>query len=116
MAYDIHLAERIQRILREKRVAFFERKMFGGIAFMVDEKMCLGVIKLDLMARVGPDAYAEAVTKNGARPMEFTGRPMAGYLFISAEGVDAEADLEYWVDLCLAYNPQAKASKKRKKK
>lgn len=116
MAYDEHLSERIHRLLTEKKVDFFEKKMFGGIAFMVEEKMCVGIVKNDLMARVGPDIHAEALTKPGARPMEFTGRPMKGYVFVAPEGVDSDADLEYWVDLCLLFNPLAKASKKRTNK
>lgn len=116
MAYDDHLTSRINRILAEKRVNFYEKKMFGGVAFMVEEKMCLGVIKDELMARVGPEQFAAALEKPHARPMDFTNRPMEGYVYASPEGVDTDADLEYWVDLCLAYNPLAKAAKKKSKK
>ena len=83
---------------------------------MVDDKMCVGVVNDDLMARVGPDAYEESLTKKGSRPMDFTGRPMKGYLFIDAEGVDMDEELSYWLDLCLTFNPLAKSSKKKKKK
>ena len=80
---------------------------------MVDDKMCLGIVKDELMARVGPDAENEALKMKGSRPMDFTGRPMKGYLFVSEEGIDMEEDLEKWVQLCLDFNPQAKSSKKK---
>ena len=114
MAYDEHLADRIRQILREKRVAFEEKKMFGGLAFMIDDKMCIGIVKEDLMARVGPEKHEEALTQEGARPMDFTKRPMQGYVFVSGEGWDNEDQLEKWIQWSLDYNPLAKASKKKK--
>ena len=115
MAYDIFLAERISNSLKQKNIIFEEKKMFGGIAFMVDEKMCLGVNKDKLMARIDPDFYEEALTITGAEKMALTGRPMKGFLFIDSHGIDMEKDLEFWVDKCLEYNPKAKANKKKKK-
>lgn len=114
MAFDDYLAERISRILKSKKIAFEERKMFGGLCYMIDDKMCLGIVKNDFMARVGPDAYEKALAMDGARPMDFTKRPMNGYVFVSPEGVNSEQDLERWIDWCLAYNPLAKSSKKSK--
>jgi TfoX/Sxy family transcriptional regulator of competence genes len=116
MAYDEHFASRINRILTEKSASFSEKKMFGGIAFMVDEKMCVGIVKDNLMARVGPDAYAKALEMPYVSPMEFTGRPMEGYVYVAPDGVDSESDLEYWVDMCLAFNPFAKKAVKKKTK
>lgn len=116
MAYDEHLADRIAGVLKQKRAKFYEKKMFGGIAFMVDDKMCIGVVKDELMARVGPDNEEAALKKDGCRPMDFTGRPMVGYVFVDADGIDRESDLEFFVDLALQFNPFAKASKKKKKK
>ena len=119
MAYDAYLAERISNILNSRHANFYEKKMFGGLCFMVEEKMCCGIIfskKNDLeviMARIGVDAYPSAILKDGIKPMDFTGRPMKGYIFITPEGYDNDTHLEYWIDLCLAFNPQAKASKKR---
>lgn len=115
MPYDDHLAERVSRVLTRKKVSYFEKKMFGGMAFMVDEKMCLGVVKEELMARIDPEAESEALEREGARPMDFTGRRMKGFVFVGGEGIDKEDDLEYWIDLALAFNPFAKASKKKKK-
>lgn len=115
MAYDEHLAERIELVLHRMNAHFYTKHMFGGVAFMVDDKMCLGVTRNDLMARVGPELEEEALKQIGARPMDFTGRPMKGYVHVSPDGVDTEEDLEKWVRWCLEFNPKAKASSKRKK-
>lgn len=115
MGYNVYLADRIQRILREKQVFFEERKMFGGLCFMVDGKMCAGIVNDQLMARIGPDVYDEVLQKSGVAPMDFTGRPMKGYVFVSAEAIDTESELEDWLQLCLDFNPKAKSSKKRSK-
>ncbi|NNE30693.1 MAG: RNA methyltransferase [Saprospiraceae bacterium] len=122
MAYDEFFADRVRRVLEEKKILFTEKKMMGGLLFMVDEKILCGV-HLDkkygdslLTARVGEEAYAREIHKEECLPMDFTGRPMKGYLFITPEGFDLDNDLAYWVQLCLDFNPLAKASKKRKKK
>lgn len=87
--------------------------MFGGVAFMVDHKMCIGVIGNELMCRVGPHRESEALAEQGAGPMLFTGRALKGYITVKPEGFDTEADLEKWVDWCLVFNPEAKASRKK---
>lgn len=122
MAYDEYLADRIRVQFGEQQVAFEEKKMMGGLCFMVDEKMCCGIHydkkrEMDLlMARIGPEASVEAMERPGCHPMDFTGRPMKGYVFISPDGFDSDADLAHWIGLCVAFNPLAKSSKKRKKK
>lgn len=115
MAYDPYTIERIERILQEKSVNYSRKNMFGGVAFMVDDKMCFGLASENLMCRVGPDQEADALASIGTRPMDFTGRPMKGYVFVSPEGYDTENQLETWIDRCLAFNPLAKASKKKQK-
>ncbi len=80
---------------------------------MVDEKMCVGIVKENLMSRIGPDVYEESLTKTGCKEMNFTGRPLKGYVFIEPIGVDMDEDLEYWIQLALDYNPIAKISKKK---
>jgi TfoX/Sxy family transcriptional regulator of competence genes len=115
MAYDEHLADRVRQSLKEKGIHYLEKKMFGGLCFMVDDKMCMGIVKDELMARVGPDHYEEALSREGAKEMNFTGRAMKGYVFVEAEGVDMQENLEYYVERCLAFNPLAKSSKKKKK-
>lgn len=115
MAYDEFLEERIDRILVEKKVVYESKKMMGGLCYLVDGKMCLGVVKDHLMARIGPEAYSDALGKPGCKPMDFTGRPMNGYVFVGGEGIAGEDDLSLWIQKCLDFNPQAKASKKKKK-
>ena len=114
MAYDNHLASRIQRILEQKKVSFEAKKMMGGLCFMVDDKMCCGVVNNQLMARIHPDDYQKALQAPGCSRMEFTGRPMKGFVFVGDEGIDLGKDLEYWVQQCLNFNPLAKSSKKKK--
>ncbi|CAH8282010.1 TfoX-like protein [Mariniflexile fucanivorans] len=121
MAFDAFLADRIRQQLKEKRIFFDELSMMGGLCFKVDNKMLCG-IHFDkkfgdnlLMARVGKTVYEAELEKPNCLPMDFTGRPMRGYIFVTPEGFDADEDLSYWLDLCLAFNPLAKASKPKKK-
>lgn len=114
MAFDEFLADRVRRVLTEKHVSFEEKKMMGGLCFMVDDKMCLGILRNDLMARIDPDLYDRALTRQGSRKMDFTGRPMKGFVFVEPIGIDREADLEYWIQLCLDFNPKAQSSKKKR--
>lgn len=116
MAYNEFLGDRIRRILTEKSIEFLEKRMFGGLCFMVDDKMCVGIVKDEVMARIGTDAYETALQKPGCNEMNFTGRPMKGYVFLSGEATDMETDLEYWIQLALDFNPLAKVSPKRRKK
>lgn len=114
MAYNEFLADRIRQVLVEKRVQSQERKMMGGLCFMVDDKMFIGITKNNLMARINPDIYEQSLQKKGCKEMNFTGRPMKGFVFIEPEGIDLDEDLEYWIQLCLDFNPLAKSSKKKK--
>jgi TfoX/Sxy family transcriptional regulator of competence genes len=115
MAYNEHLADRIRMVLMDKHVAFTEKEMMGGITYMVDGKMCVGVVKESLMARIDPIVYDEVLTRKGCREMDFTKRPMKGFVFVDPEGTDMDDDLEYWINLALDYNPRAKSSKKKGK-
>ncbi len=76
MAYDEFLAERIVKILNDKRVNFEAKKMMGGLTYMVDGKMCIGIVKNNLMARIGPDVYEDELKLDGCNVMDFTGRQM----------------------------------------
>jgi hypothetical protein len=113
MAYDEFLADRIRVILKEKGITPDVKKMMGGLVFMIDNKMCVGIIKNDLMARIDPESQDKALSMKGCREMDFTHRPMKGYVFIDPEGTDMDKDVEYWIDLALEYNPKAKASNKK---
>ncbi|MDD9952865.1 MAG: TfoX/Sxy family protein [Candidatus Woesearchaeota archaeon] len=110
--YDEQLAERIGKILKKKRVKIEEKKMFGGLCFMVDGKMCLGVNKDDILGRVGPDAYADCLKQKGCSKMLFTGREMKGFVHVKKDVLKTEKQLAHWVDVCLVFNPKAKKSKK----
>ena len=78
---------------------------------MVDDKMLCGLVKNQLMARIGPGAYAEALAMEHVNKMNFTGRAMTGYVFVDDEGIDMDEDLEHWIQMCLEYNAVAKISK-----
>jgi TfoX/Sxy family transcriptional regulator of competence genes len=101
MPYDEKLADRIRALVTDNP-AVTERKMFGGIAFMFRGNMFVGIVREDLMARVGPDAYDEALALPHAKPMDFTGRPMKGMLYVSPPGI-AGKGLQAWVDRTLAF-------------
>lgn len=102
MAYDERLAERVRDVLEgDPRV--HEQKMFGGIAFMVSGNMTVGIVGDDLMVRVGPDAYEDALGRPHAREMDFTGRPMRGIVYVNARGSAEDADLDAWVERGLAF-------------
>lgn len=114
MAYDAYLEERINRLLREIKVNYSEKKMFGGLCYMVDEKMCLGIVGHELMIRIEPEKQDYYLKKKGCRPMDFTHKPMKGFLYIDAIGTDKEKDLKYWIQQALDFNPKAKSTKKKK--
>lgn len=113
MAYNETLADRVRKTL-VKQKAVEEKKMMGGLTFMVNGKMCVGVLKDELMARIDPDVYDIALQRSGCREMDFTGKPMKGFVFINPEGTNNEKDLKYWIELALDFNKKAKSSKKRK--
>ncbi len=96
MAYDSELSDRVRTALK-CQPGLGEKKMFGGIAFMLNGNMCCGVINDDLMVRVGPDGFEDALARPHARPMDFTGRPMKGFVFVGAQGTRTESTLAQWV-------------------
>jgi len=114
MATDPYLLERIENFLHEKKVAYVNKRMFGGNCIMVDEKMCFAALKMGLMVRVGVENVEELVQREGAAYMMQKGKNvMKGFLIVSPEGFDLEEDLEFWIQKCLDFNPLAKKSKKK---
>ncbi len=120
MAYNEFTAQRIAKILAQKEVAFTDKKMFGGICFLVDDKMLCGT-HIDkksgeefLLCRIGDEEYQTVIEKDECIPMEFTGRPMVGFVYVLESGCRNDKDLAYWIQLCLDYNPFAKKAKKKK--
>jgi hypothetical protein len=97
MAYDLNLAERIRYVLSDT-TGLSEKKMFGGIGFLLGGNMACGVIGDDLVVRVGPEGYAQALEQPHARPFDFGGRPPSkGWVFVSPAGLEGEPDLREWV-------------------
>jgi TfoX/Sxy family transcriptional regulator of competence genes len=113
MAYNEQLADRVRAAL-EATPRVVEKKMMGGLTFMVNSKMCVGIVKDDLMLRIAPEEYEQALERKGCREMNFTGKPMRGFVFVDEEGLRNRKDFMYWIDLAMAYNKKAKASKKKK--
>lgn len=105
MAYDEGLAQRLRELLEGTLPAgsLGEKKMFGGLAFMCRGHMAVGIVGSSLMARVGPQAHDAALARPHVRPMDFTGRPMNGYVFIDPPGIESDAELAGWVRRCLDF-------------
>lgn len=81
---------------------------------MVEEKMCIGVVKDELMCRINPDLVPIVLEMNGCRPMDFTGKKMKGYVYVSGDVLRTNEEFNYWIQACLDFNPHAKSSKKKK--
>ncbi len=113
MAYDEQLAARVRSGFSTARVRFEEKRMMGGLCFLVDGKMCVGVEKNRLMARINPEVYDAALRRKGCVPMDFTGRPMRGFVFVNPAGLGTDGELSDWLKLALEFNPKAKSSKKK---
>ncbi len=112
MAYNEKLADRTRELIAITHKNVEEKKMFGGLCFMVNDKMCLGVEKERLMVKINPAIYDEVSETVGCVPMDFKGKIMKGFVFVNEEAVTTKKKLEYWVKLALEYNKIAKASKK----
>src|SRR6185295_9085293 len=113
MAYNEELAARIRQALKGTRKVE-EKRMFGGIAFMVNGKMCLGVDKEDMMLRCTPEMNDDLLSRKGVRLFDLTGKPMKGWLLIGPEAVKAKKDFDFWVSAAIDSNKQI-AGKKSKK-
>lgn len=103
MAYDEKLASRVRRALEGRVEELTERKMFGGVCFMVDGAMCCGVLGPDLIVRVGAERHAEALAQPHTREFDFTGRPARGMVYVGPEAIRTRAALQRWVDSGLAF-------------
>ena len=113
MAFSEFLADRVRQRLKSMG-NIVEKKIMGGLIFMVNEKMCIGIDKDKktgddrLMVRVGKDAYEQLLKKKGCREMDFTGKSMKGFLFIYPIGFDKETDLDFWIKKALDFNKEVK--------
>jgi TfoX/Sxy family transcriptional regulator of competence genes len=113
MAYNGKLAARIRESLEGTR-RVKEKEMMGGLTFMVNDKMCIGIIKDEMMCRIDPALQAEVLERAGCRVMDFTGRPMRGYIMVNEIGMKSKKDFDYWIALCIGFNKKAKSSKRRR--
>ncbi|WP_142784142.1 TfoX/Sxy family protein [Changchengzhania lutea] len=120
MAYSDFLIDRVERVFKQKKINAEGKKFMGGYCFFLDDKMCIGLDvdkktgKDRLMARIGENVIEEALKRKGCMPMDITGRPMKGFVFVAPEGFDLDRDLEYWIQLAINFNPLAKSSKRKK--
>lgn len=116
MAYNIELADRIRQFLSTvQNIKIEEKKMFRGLTYMVNGKMCISVSNNNLMCRFDPNLQNEVEKRKGFQPIIMKDREYKGYCYISEEGYKTRKDFEYWLHLCLAFNKKAKASKSKKK-
>ena len=113
MAYNEKLADRIREIIAEAHKNVEEKRMFAGLCFMVNDKMCIGVHEDKIMVRMDPAVYDKVIEKEGCGPMDFTGKPMKGFVFVEERVLSTKKQLDYWVQLALEFNKIAKSSKKK---
>jgi TfoX/Sxy family transcriptional regulator of competence genes len=115
MAYSTKLANRVRTYLAGvSTITVEEKEMFSGLAFLVNDKMCVNVSGDDLMCRFDPALYADVAERPGYQPMIMRGRQLKGYCYVSEEGYKSKKDFEYWIKICLDFNAKAKSSKKKK--
>lgn len=114
MGFNESLTGRVGSALERQKAEFLTKKMFGGICFLVDGKMCVGVNGNALMVRFDPEIYEKILEKEDCREMDFTGRPMRGYVFVDETSLKNESDMDRWIKLALDFNPKAKSSRKKK--
>lgn len=112
MPFNEKLAGRVRKALAHHSNVE-EKRMFGGLAFLVDGKMCINVSDDELMCRFDPSLHDSLYKKKGFRTMIMKGKELKGYGYVSEEGVASEKEFMYWVNLCLAFNSAAKSSKKK---
>ncbi len=109
------LFERMRNILLANEVIWTEKRMFGGKTFMIDDKMCFGTYRGGLLCRIDPKERETLLEETDADIIRQSGREMKSYVHVPLANVDSDEELEFWIAKCLAFNPKAKASKKKKK-
>ena len=114
MAYSTKLADSIRAYLADiPKLNIEEKRMFGGLAFLINDKMCINVSGDNLMCRFDPGLQDEIAEKRGYEPMIMRGRELAGYCLVNPDGFKTRKELEYWIKLCLSFNDKAEVSKKK---
>jgi TfoX/Sxy family transcriptional regulator of competence genes len=102
MAFDSNLAERIRKQLAQQK-GLTEKKMFGGIGFLLNGNMCCGVLGAEVIIRLDPEQTDKALTNKHTRIFDFSGRPMKGWIFVGTQAVETESDLKHWLQIGLKY-------------
>lgn len=114
MAYDTKLAERIRTYLQQfPKLKTEEKKMFGGLAFMVNGKMCINISGQNLMCRFDTSKSELVAKRDGFRPMIMKGKELNGYCYVDPIGFQSPKDFEFWITLCLEFNNSAKSSRRK---
>jgi hypothetical protein len=116
MAFDEQLGVRIGHLLDRRTTEYTEKRMFGGLGFMINDKMCIGVVKDDLMLRVLPERFDEVLATPNVREMEFTGRPMKGFVFVESAGIETDEALDVWIGHAIDFGKLGIVKSKPKKK
>ena len=114
MAYSETLANRIREQLQDKE-GVAEKEMMGGLTFMINDKMCVGIIKDEMMCRIDPELYEEALEKAGCHEMDFTGRPMKGWVIVDESGMKNLEEMNAWIKMAVEFNVLAKKSVRKSK-
>jgi len=114
MAFNEKMADRVREMIAAVEANVEEKRMFSGLCFMVNDKMCIAVRESSIMVRLDPVMFEEIAGKEGVGPMVHNGREMRGYFFVDEEVLKTKRQLAYWVDLALDFNKFAKSSKKKK--
>lgn len=113
MAFSEKLAARVRSRLRNVPNVV-EKPMMGGLTFMVNDKMCVGILADEIMCRIDPAVEQIALEQNGCRKMDFTGRPMKGFVMVEEAAIVTDENLDYWISLSLNFNNRAKPSKRKR--
>jgi TfoX/Sxy family transcriptional regulator of competence genes len=112
MAYSESLADRVREYLADLPL-LEEKEMFGGLVFMYNEKMCVGIIKDGLMCRIDPELFEEMLEKQGVTPLATPANSMKGFVVVDETGLRSRKEFQYWIDLALAFNERAKKTVKK---
>ncbi len=114
MAFNQKIANTVRELIAEAgEENVEEKKMFGGLCFMVNDKICVAIKKDKILVRLDPELYDEAMEQEGCTPMAHSGKTMKGYLFVSDEFLPSKKEIAHWVKLALDFNPVAKSSKNK---
>jgi TfoX/Sxy family transcriptional regulator of competence genes len=116
MSFDEQLGQRIGLMFDKAGSDFSEKRMFGGLAFMIDDKMCIGVVKDEIMLRVLDDKYKDVLSRPNVREMDFAGRPMKGFVYIERPAFETDKQLNEWIDLAIEFGKLGVLKSKKRKK